>query len=60
EAASEPRVKLARVVRAERATASSGRSIVVTVGEARVEVPAGTDRVTLELFGSCAASRKRA
>ena len=53
EASSEPRVKLARVVRAERATTSSGRSIVVTVGEARVEVPAGADRATLELlFGA--------
>ena len=52
-ASSEPRVKLARVVRGRRDTTSSAQSIVVSVGEARVEVPAGADRATLELvFGA--------
>lgn len=46
---SEPKVKLARVVRGRSATSSSGPSVVVSVGEARVEVQAGADRATLEL-----------
>lgn len=49
EASSEPAVKLARVVRGRSVTSSSGPSVVVWVGEARVEVQAGADRATLEL-----------
>ncbi len=45
----EPQVKLARVVRGSRDTPSSAQRIVVMVGEARVEVPAGADRATLGL-----------
>ena len=46
-ASNEPQVKLARVVRGSRDT------IVVQVGEARVEVPVGADRATLDLvFGA--------
>jgi len=45
----EPQVKLARVVRSNRETPSSAPRIVVLVGEARVEVPAGADRATLDL-----------
>jgi hypothetical protein len=48
-ASSEPQVKLARVERGGRDAAREARSIVVLVGEARVEVPAGADRATLEL-----------
>jgi hypothetical protein len=48
-APSAPQVKLARVVRARSATPSTSPSVVVSVGEARVEVRAGTDRATLEL-----------
>lgn len=48
-ASSEPQVKLARVVRGRGDTPSLAQSIVVSVGEARVEVPAGADRATLEL-----------
>jgi transposase len=51
-ASSEAQVKLARVMRDRRDTRSSAQSIVVLVGEARVEVPAGADRATLDLvFG---------
>ena len=46
---SEPRVKLARVVRSRGQSASTSRSIVISVGEARVEVSSGVDRATLEL-----------
>ena len=46
---SAPQVKLARVVRGRRETPSTAPSIVVSVGEARVEVPAGADRATLAL-----------
>lgn len=49
EASSEPQVKLARVVRGRSAPLSTAPSVVVSVGEARVEVQAGVDRVTLEL-----------
>jgi hypothetical protein len=45
----EPQVKLARVVRARSAAPSTAPSVVVSVGEARVEVRAGADRATLEL-----------
>jgi hypothetical protein len=49
----EPQVKLARVVRDRGDTPSSAQRIVVLVGEARVEVPAGTDRATLDVvFGA--------
>ena len=52
-ASSEPQVKLARVVRGHRVTTSTAQSIVVCMGEARVEVPAGADRATLTLvFGA--------
>ena len=52
-ASSESQVKLARVVRGGREKTSASQSIVVSVGEARVEVPAGADRATLELvFGA--------
>jgi len=47
--ASEPEVKLARVFRSGSATPSTAPSVVVSVGEARVEVRAGADRATLEL-----------
>jgi hypothetical protein len=46
---SEPQVKLARVVRSRSAPQSTSPSVVVSVGEARVEVLAGADRATLEL-----------
>jgi len=57
----EPQVKLARVVRGHRETTSTAQSIVVCVGEARVEVPAGADRAKLELvFGAlCQAQVRR-
>jgi len=45
----EPQVKLARVVRGRSAIPSGLPSVVVSVGEARVEVRAGADRATLEL-----------
>lgn len=52
-ASGETRVKLARVVHGDRYTTSTAQSIVVCVGEARVEVTAGADRATLELvFGA--------
>ena len=52
-ASSEPKMKLARVMRSGGERPSAARSIVVSVGEARVEVPAGADRATLELvFGA--------
>lgn len=46
---SEPKVKLARVVRGRSGIPSASPSVVVSVGEARVEVRAGADRATLEL-----------
>jgi hypothetical protein len=46
---SEPEVRLARVVRSRSEAPSSAPSVVVSVGEARVEVRAGVDRATLEL-----------
>lgn len=50
---SEPRVKLARVMRGGCDKTSSAQRIMVWVGEARVEVAAGADRATLELvFGA--------
>jgi hypothetical protein len=48
-AVSAPEVKLARIVRGRSATPSTAPSVVVSVGEARVEVRAGVDRATLEL-----------
>jgi hypothetical protein len=48
-ASSESQVKLARVVRSRSAPPSTAPSIVVSVGEARVEVRAGVDVATLEL-----------
>jgi hypothetical protein len=46
---SKPQVKLARVVRGRSALPSTSPGVVVSVGEARVEVRAGADRAALEL-----------